>query len=218
MRAIAGADGCPGGWIVAVSAGDGIEWRFAPLGTLGDALRDCAVAGIDMPLGLADRGWRRCDALAREALGPARARVFMTPPRGVLELGFGAPNDVVQERSRALTGQGTSRQAMALAGRILEADALLPDDRLAEVHPELSFAAMAGHVLPSKHADAGRDARAALLGSIFGGIPDGPAPLADRMDALAALWSARRWAAGAATSLPDPPDRDARGVPMRIVT
>lgn len=213
-----GVDGCPGGWIAAVRVDGGVAWRRAPIGGLAALVADAVCAAIDMPMGLADSGWRACDVLGREELGAARSRLFLTPPRAVLELGWSAPNEEVQRISRALTGQGTSRQAMGLAARIMEIDALLPDERLVEVHPELSFAAMAGGVLPSKHRDEGAAARLALLVGEFGGVPDGPAPLVDRMDAMAALWSAERHADGAAVVRPERDERDARGVPMRIVS
>lgn len=215
---VLGIDGCPAGWIAATRGGRRVTWRFAPTGQLASIIGDAGLAAIDMPIGLADRGWRACDILGRERLGTARARLFLTPPRGVLALGMRAPNDDVQRISRELTGQGTSRQAMALAARVMEIDALLPDARLVEVHPELSFLAMTGAVLPSKHRPEGIEARVAALAAAFGDIPDGPAPLVDRMDAMAALWSAERLLAGTATALPDPAELDTRGVPMRIVT
>ena len=215
---VLGIDGCPGGWIAALRDDTGIIWRQAPLGALASILDDAAVAAIDMPIGLAERGWRSCDLLGRERLGAARARLFLTPPRAVLALGMAAPNADVQRLSRALTGQGTSRQAMALSARIMEVDALVPDDRIVEVHPELSFMTMAGEVLPSKHRPEGIAARVAVLTPIFGEMTDGPAPIVDRLDAVAALWSAERVLAGAAEGLPEVAALDGRGVPMRILT
>ncbi len=106
-----------------------------------------------MPVGLLTSGLRPCDALARQELPGAASRVFTTPPRAVLELGPDAPNADVQALSRALTGQGVSRQALHLAPRILALDAALAsrEPRLVvEVHPELSFAELSGGVLDRK--------------------------------------------------------------------
>jgi predicted RNase H-like nuclease len=47
-------------------------------------------------------------------------------------------------------------------------------------------------------------------------VPDGPG-LDDALDALACAWTAQRWAAGIARTLPDEPPRDNRGLPVRIV-
>jgi predicted RNase H-like nuclease len=47
-------------------------------------------------------------------------------------------------------------------------------------------------------------------------VPDGPG-LDDALDALACAWTAQRWAAGIARTLPDEPPRDNRGLSVRIV-
>jgi predicted RNase H-like nuclease len=96
-------------------------------------------------------------------------------------------------------------------------DARAEDPRLVEVHPELSFAALAGRVLPSKRTPAGRADRLAVLRGWLPGLADVP-PGHDGLDALAAAWSARRWHLGMARTLPADPPLDARGRPMRIVT
>jgi predicted RNase H-like nuclease len=61
-----------------------------------------------------------------------------------------------------------------------------------EVHPELSFAALAGEVLASKKTPAGRAARLAALAAwtadAGSSAPDGD----DGLDALAAAWSVWR--------------------------
>ncbi|MBU6245076.1 MAG: DUF429 domain-containing protein [Actinomycetales bacterium] len=225
-----GIDGCPGGWVAAVRVDDALLWRTAGVGAFGSLLAslpaDGCIIAVDMPVGLAERGWRPCDVLAKQALGRAHARVFLTPPRAVIELGPSAPNARVQACSRELTGQGVSRQALALAPRILDVDEHLPDQRIIEAHPELSFAAIAGRVLMSKHDPAGLQERSQALASAW---PDAdiqawlatrPArvPLADALDALALAWTADRHATGRSTSLPEQPPTDDRGVPMMIVT
>jgi predicted RNase H-like nuclease len=140
----------------------------------------------------------------------------------VLELGPDAPNVDAQALSRALTGQGVSRQALNLAPRILALDAVLtamPDHRVVEVHPELSFAELAGRVLDRKKSPEGVDQRLAVLAEWIPGVrglvasrPRG-VPVDDALDALAALWSAVRWRDGLARSLPP----DAQGAPRIVI-
>lgn len=99
-------------------------------------------------------------------------------------------------------------------------------DRVVEVHPECSFRAMdrltgveadgttgAGtRNWPGKKSAAGAAARLSLLGPALGTDPltvlADPAlagvPLDDAVDALAAAWTARRWAEGTAEVLGDP--------------
>lgn len=213
MRAPAvGIDGYRHGWVAARIERDTLSWAAAPVGAVRRLLDSGSFVGIDIPIGLADAGWRSVDAEARAALGAARSRVFMTPPRQVLALGLTAPNDTVQELSRRLTGQGTSRQALALAERIFDVDAVLtqePHLRVIEVHPELSFAELAGGVLPSKKTATGVAQRlAALRGwrdDIDDALQQAPAdvPIDDALDALAAVWSAARWRDGTARTLPE---------------
>lgn len=245
---VLGVDGYRGGWVGAAVSAYGIDWVTAPVGGFGRLAAGSgpAVVGVDMPMGLVDAGWRSVDLLAREELGAARARVFLTPPRPLVELAAAGlpPNDVAQRMSLALTGQGVSRQSLALAPRIADLDAAVTDagtlgaagPPVVEVHPELSFAAMppgASTVpprrpLPSKKtgrgvaerllrlrgwlADLGHDLDTALAR-----CPD-DVPVDDALDALAAAWSARRWADGTARTIPSgAPARDGRGLPMRLV-
>ena len=101
-----------------------------------------------------------------------------------------------------------------------EADGVsLADEKVVEVHPEVSFRAIADADLPGKKTWAGAIRRLELLSSEGIGVPSqlGPAgtvPVDDVLDAAVAAWSADRVAQGVATSLPDPPEPgvDRRGV------
>ena len=206
-----GIDGYPGGWVAARLSHDGITWATAPVGDVARLLSREAVVGVDMPIGLVDAGLRDCDALAREHLPGAASRVFTTPPRPVLALGLDAANAEVQALSVQLTGQGVSRQALGLASRILALDAALAADPslcVVEVHPELSFATLAGRVLDRKKSAAGVGQRMAALSAwredIATALGSAPAdvPIDEALDALAALWSAVRWRDGSARTLP----------------
>jgi predicted RNase H-like nuclease len=168
------------------------------------------IVGIDMPLGLLEKGWREADRAARGLLGPRRSSVFAIPPRAVWAE---ASYPLANERCRELTAQGLSIQAWGLRARLLEANQYRETcgHPLYEVHPELAFAAMAGRPLAhSKHTPAGRDLRRQLLSRAGIEIPAvTPARLAgDVLDAAAVAWSARRVAAGRAVTVPAEPQHD----------
>ncbi|MCX6433226.1 MAG: DUF429 domain-containing protein [Actinobacteria bacterium] len=220
-RAI-GIDGYRGGWVSARLDDACITWSTATVPDIGSLLASGIIVGVDMPIGLLDTGERECDALARRALPGAASRVFTTPPRSVLELGPDAPNAEVQDLCRGLTGKGVSRQALNLAPRILALDehlARTSGHLVVEVHPEISFAELAGHVLASKKSAAGVGQRIAALESW---LPTTAAalttvasdvPIDDALDALAALWSAVRLRDGQARTLP----RDAAHAPRIVI-
>lgn len=221
---VVGVDACPGGW-VAVVLRDG---RYAgadadpALAALLARLPEAAVVAVDMPLGLLESGRRRADEMALGMVAPHRSRVFPVPPRPVWdESGYEAAN----ERCRRLTGSGLSRQSWGLAPKLREANACREggERRLYEVHPEVSFAALAGGrpVAWRKKSWNGQAQRRRLLGERGITLPDdlGPAgrvPPDDVLDAAAAAWSAHRIALGTAVSLPDPPQTTRHGLPVAI--
>jgi predicted RNase H-like nuclease len=201
-----GIDGCKRGW-VAVTL-DAAEVRVTAAATLA-ALGIDGLAGIDMPLGLLPAGWRTADLLARRALGSRGSCVFAIPPRPV----WAAPDyPAANLRCRELTGGGLSAQAWGLRAGLLEADQFRRGcaHPLYEVHPELSFAGLAGAPLrDSKHSAAGRTLRRALLAQAGIELPAAVPGAAtdDLLDAAAVAWSARRIAAGTAVVLTDPAQR-----------
>ena len=208
---LVGIDGCPTGWVAARLAHGRITWSTAEVD--GIAVLIEGTTAIDIPVGLLEHGWRDCDLAARELLGQARSRVFLTPPRQVLERHLaGAPNDEVQAVCRDLTGQGVSRQGLGLAARILAVDRIVatsPAPDVHEVFPELAFAALAGDVLASKKTAAGVGQRLAALTQwradtidVLVHAPSG-IPVDDCLDALICLWSAERIARGEVQAVPE---------------
>ena len=167
--------------------------------------------GVDMPIGLPLEGEREADLHARKFVGPRWSSVFITPARRVLEAdSYSAANDV----ARSLPGgKMISRQAWALKETILEVEALV-DPRVIEVHPEVSFAAMAGgHLAYAKSTWNGQALRRRILADHGIEIPElldeaGVVPVADVLDAAAAAWSAQRYAQGEACPLPPDATRD----------
>ena len=221
---VTGVDGCAGGWVAVTLGLDGAATTVSLVvaATL-EGLSLTGLTGIDMPLGLLAAGWREADLLARRALGRRGATVFAIPPRAVWECqSYAEASHICKE----LTGKGFSVQAWGLRRKIAEADefrrraATSPDNvRVYEVHPELSFAALAGAPLQhSKHTPAGLAVRRDLLAQA--GIPV-PLRLAgaaedDLLDAAAVAWSARRIAAGKAAVITSPGQRADDGSEIAI--
>jgi predicted RNase H-like nuclease len=221
---VLGIDGCAGGWVGVVLGERGAVGAVAggSLASLLDQAPGIAVVGVDIPIGLLDEGLRDADLTAREYLGSRRSTVFMTPPRAALEAPTYAEANL---RCRAITGMGLSRQSWALAPRILEADRLrgTVDVPIREVHPEVSFVAMAGAPLrASTRTWAGLGERRGLLAAAGIVVPDDLGPAGhfagtdDVLDAAAAAWTARRIVDGTAKPLPDPPVQAAGDHPIAI--
>ena len=165
---------------------------------------------IDIPIGIPDHETRPADLAARKALGKKWQTVFLTPVRTAIE----AHNyDEANHLAREITDAGISRQAYALRKKILEVDRWISTASCAvyEVHPELSFAHLAGApVTASKKTWAGAHERQRLLEeagiSLEGdlGIPGLRSGRDDVLDAAVAAWTAQRIAAGGAVHFGDP--------------
>lgn len=223
---VLGVDVCRAGWVGIVLAGEqvsgyvsgGIDELVAAAMVDGEL----AVVGIDMPIGLPDNGRRQADVLARQRIGPLWSSVFMTPVRAAL-----AEDDHARcsARNRELAGEGVSRQAFSLRAKLLELDRWVrrAPCRVVEVHPELSFAALAAEPLITRKASwAGARQRRQLLADV-GVVISGDlgeagrqAAVDDVLDAAVCAWTARRVAAGQARSLPDPPQVFSDGWPCAI--
>jgi len=205
-----GVDAYKAGW-VAVTIGDrGFETAFAAsrLEAIVAQFPDVVAIGVDIPIGLPERGRRRCDLAAAAMLGPRRSSVFLTPPRAALLAPTHAAASAICVQ---LTGNGLSQQAYALRTKILEVEQVAPGDpRIFEVHPEVSFRAMADrHLLSAKGTWAGMWDRLDLLnrqGIVLPrslGAADAVSPI-DLIDAAAAAWSARRQTGGQAMPVSEP--------------
>jgi predicted RNase H-like nuclease len=199
MTQVAGVDGCPKGWI-AIVIEDGRFARAELAATFSELLAlltDARVIAVDIPIGLPDGPEpRKADVEAKGLLGPLKASVFTTPPRAVLEA---TPYREANRLSKQRFDCGISAQSYALRPKIFQVDACAAtDDRIYEVHPEVSFAAMNGKPLThSKKSWHGQTARLHLLAEAGITIPSdlGPVnaiPPDDIIDAATAAWSAHR--------------------------
>jgi len=234
---VAGVDGCKNGWLVVV-----VQWyhgaelgRAQVVATFQQVINitsSCHAVAVDMPIGLPDRiarGGRAADREARRLLHASRrSSVFPVPPRAVLDAGsFQDAVKVAQKSSDS--GSGISRQTYAILPKIREVDAVLTpelQERVVEVHPELSFRAINDETPLnfSKKSARGMLSRLALLrvagltevfeqSCVFVG---GNAAYDDVLDACAVAWTARRVAQKMAFRIPDPPEIDSRGLRMEM--
>jgi predicted RNase H-like nuclease len=166
-------------------------------------LMDVEVVAVDIPIGMPESAPRPTDIAARRFVGARRSSVFPTPARVVLE----APTYADARRVAVeLTGKSVSAHPYALRHRILEVDEhARRDERVIEVHPEVSFSELARRPLLSKHSTDGLAERRALLEEAGIEVPASVPRIAepDLLDATVVAWSARRYAAGEALPLPE---------------
>jgi predicted RNase H-like nuclease len=234
---VAGVDGCPAGWLAVIVDAAGPGAARAQIVADSASLRDLPAGSVavDMPIGLRDvpaPGGRAADRAARAFLArhaPAGmasgSRVFATPTRAHLDrlhLGFAGCNAGFPPGQ----GQRLSAQAFNIAAKIAALDlALDPRGPVREAHPEVSFAALIGRTLAPKKTPDGRAARRDALTGLGFELDAFAASLGrcsgrwgrdDLYDACILCWTAARIAAGAHTTLPDPPERDRAGHRMAI--
>ncbi len=220
-RMFVGVDGCPKGW-VSVSldeAGYTGAGLFADFAELVAAHRSARVIAVDIPIGLVDGPGRAADQAARVFLKGNASSVFNSPVRSALA----APSyEEAKAISVEVSGKGLSKQSYALFEKIREVDAWAGDERVFEVHPEVSFRVMNGgdRIPHSKKTWGGLAARLEMLRAqgieLPGSLGDADAVGTDDVvDAAAAAWSARRIVAGVARSFPpamEQRDRSGRGI------
>ncbi len=235
MRAAIGVDGCHGGYVAAIDDGRGgriaVFARFAEI----LALDAAAVIAVDMPIGLPEAigpGGRAPEKLVRPLLGARQSSVFAVPARAAVEASDYRAACALA-RAASDPPRQVSKQCFHLFPKIREIDAVLRADpalvgRVHESHPEVAFMRLNGEAplsepkkVKSRPYPPGLALRRALLAragiaaALLDARPRGAGP-DDVLDALACLTVARRIIAGTARSFPDPPGRDAHGLPIAI--
>jgi predicted RNase H-like nuclease len=226
---VAGVDGCRAGWVcvVAQPLDAGLKRLdvlvVASVAELLEATKDCAIVSVDMPIGFSADGRRAADFAARRYIGLRRSSVFPPPPRALLTAG----DDYWTLNALARTIRaGLQRQTFNLLPRMRDLDAAMTpvlQARVRECHPEVSFCALKGAILPyAKRKLDGRADRRELLAAVYGpSVRDWRAPpgaaLDDLYDAAVLAWTASRIARGEAQTLPAEPEYDERGLRMEIV-
>ena len=230
-----GVDGCRAGWF-AVSLSENDQWEvmlFRNVRTLWSACCSAALILIDIPIGLPEKGPRKCDEEARNYLRPKRSSsVFPVPCRAAVHAY--PDKEMVCRINERVTGKRLSLQALGIVEKIREVDELLTmeigaRDKLREIHPEILFWAMAGcHPMrhPKKTPEGSLERREVLRRF----LPETDeiirrasslhkqSALAkdDILDALVAAVSA----SGSKRELhtiPETPECDSKGLPMQMV-
>ena len=199
-----GVDAARGGWI-AVALADGrfvdavLERRFP---AVLERFEDADVIGVDVPIGLPEPGVRRrADIEARMVVGARRSSIFFTPSRAALD----APTYSEARR----IAPSTSAQGWALRTAILDVDRVR-DARVREVHPEVTFAVLAGEPLAfAKRTWNGHRERLRLLQGVGIKLPEhldaGLVAADDVVDAAVAAWTGMRIARGEHVTFPADP-------------
>jgi predicted RNase H-like nuclease len=218
------------GWLVVGAKIQGIQLsantpELVPqLAEVLDARPPYQVVALNAPIGLLskpEQGGRRCDQEARRLLGWPRSGAILTPPtRPALRA------STIEEASE-LSG-GIDAVTWYQLPRIREvAEEMAPYRQrfVYEVHPEMSFFQLNEDrpLRYAKRTNNGRAERRALLERRVPGIErvlDAELPgvrLWHLLDGCAALWTARRILAKAATRSPEDPEWDDEGLRIEIV-
>jgi predicted RNase H-like nuclease len=238
---VAGADGCPPGWVVVLKD---VAGRRPPevmvCANMAQLLVKPELPGIiavDMPIGLPDSvgpGGRGPEAELRGKLGGRQSSVFAIPSRSAVYA-----EDYAEACQRSLETSDPprkiSKQAFFLFPKIRQLDEMIRADPglaliLRESHPEGAFMVMNGEqpldepkkVKSAVH-EPGIALRKRLLRDVAGfqedfldRHPPKGVGIDDFIDACACAWVAQRVARGRAVSFPTQPERDGHGIPMAI--
>lgn len=200
---VVGLDACRGKWLgVALNEEGFVASRFGSAADLAAAWPEAVAIGVDIPIGLPhDSPGRDADKAAREFVGERRSSVFATFPAVVLD----APTYIEAKEICVAGGwPKPSIQSFGMRHRIFEIERLAAaDERIFEVHPEVSFRELIGRSLAPKRTAAGASERRRALAATGIDLPDLPYPLEDVLDAAVTAWTAMRYARGDALPFPE---------------
>ncbi len=238
---VAGADGCPPGWVVVLK--DVAGKRPSDVIVCADMAEVLVrpelpgIIGVDMPMGIPDvvgPGGRGPEVELRSRLGDRQSSVFSIPARAAVYA-----DDYAEACQRALETSDpprkVSKQAFYLFPKIRQLDEMLRGDPglamiLRETHPEGAFMMMNGGApldepkkVKSAIHEPGIAHRKRLLRDVAGfdeAFLDRKPPkgvgVDDFIDACACAWVAQRIARGQAVRFPAAPTKDSFGIPMAI--
>lgn len=231
---VAGVDSCRAGWYVVLWETELHQekgYLVSAIAELVTLAEQPEVIGIDMVIGVpevAEKGGRACDREARALLGWPRASSVFSPPCRAALVCESYAEAAAANRASGPAHIGLSKQAYNLFPKMREVDAFVrahPQQRICEVHPELSFWMMNGQqaIPASKHTLEGQNQRRLVLEEQgFFDVVDAcnrrprGVKLDDVLDAYAVCWTAARLAAGGALRVPKPGAVDACGLDMAI--
>ena len=177
---------------------------------------------IDIPIGLPESSFRKCDILAKKFLSHRYGSIFMVPVRDAI---YAQSYEQALKINRSKAGKGFPKQLWNIAPKIREVDEILRkspylSEILIESHPEVCFLKLSGKVLPSKKNPDGIKERIKILSEHLKGFEmfaekafeEFPNFKDDVLDscvlALCAGFDLE--------FIPKEPERDRFGLPMRI--
>ena len=220
MKEIFGIDGCRFGWVVAEekTKGDLSIQLIESLNYLESVISKKAIAGIDIPLAIHEKGFRMADAEARVLLKSRASTIFSAPAKETLLSDNYNDACAINE---SICGKKISKQSWFLFSKIKEARTIFCQAhkkiKLYEVHPELSFMAMNDMrvIELGKKTDEGFKMRHKLVKKLFSkfdfeqtranfkrcDVADD-----DILDAIAVLWSTQKIVANMASYVPKKPE------------
>jgi predicted RNase H-like nuclease len=230
---VAGADGCPAGWLVVFRSTTGQSLRAEIFEKIADAFaapEQPKIIAIDIPIGLpakSQKGGRAADREARKVLTLRKTSIFPAPSRPVLQAkSFKEAKDI--EKRNSVPPKTLTKQVFNILPKIRELDAIAASysGAIFECHPEISFWAMKYEIEMSrpKRNFQGFDERCKILvqnkfehsflttrvGSYKEHSRD------DLPDACAAAWTAERILRKKAIRFPAKPAFDDCGLDMAI--
>jgi len=233
-----GIDGCRGGWIaVSITETDFEVDMYHNIREITSKYMEADCFFIDMPMGLPESVQDiRPDAEARTYLSGRGSCIFNVPCRqAVYEVDYQSAS----ETNRIYLGKGLSKQSFAICNQIRELDEFLANEpefkeRLMESHPEICFAVLASKdskwVLPlynSKHTEEGYLDRIDVMEEFYDKTDEFIETVSknsallkyqvDCIDALCLAVSARMSMLNGMRTIPEVPEKDTRGISMRIV-
>jgi predicted RNase H-like nuclease/5'-deoxynucleotidase YfbR-like HD superfamily hydrolase len=231
-------DGCRGGWIAVSIAETGFEAdMYHNVREIITKYSDADSFFVDIPMGLPESDQdQRPDTEARTYLSGRGSCIFNVPCRqAVYEEDYKEASEI----NRIYLGKGLSKQSFAICNQIRELDVFLAEEpeykeRLMESHPEICFAVLASQdskwVLPlynSKHTEEGYMDRIDVMEDFYDKTDEFIEAIlkdpilskyqVDCIDALCLAVSARMSMVNGMRTIPEVPEKDVRGIPMRIV-
>jgi predicted RNase H-like nuclease len=230
---VAGADGCPAGWLVVFRSINGQGARAQIFEKITEALaapERPAILSIDIPIGLpttSQKGGRLADIEARKVLNLRKSSIFPAPSRSVLNArSFPQAKRIEARNSRP--AKKLAKQTFNLLPKIRElySIALAHAGTIFECHPEVSFWVMNRKAEMSfrKKTQQGFGQRCealcrngfkeSFLTTRVGTYKDHNRD--DLVDACAAVWTAGRILRKQAIRFPATPDLDGCGIDMAI--
>ena len=220
MKEIFGIDGCRFGWVVAEekTKGDLSIQLIESLNYLESVISKKAIAGIDIPLAIHEKGFRMADAEARVLLKSRASTIFSAPAKETLLSDNYNDACAINE---SICGKKISKQSWFLFSKIKEARTIFCQAhkkiKLYEVHPELSFMAMNDMrvIELGKKTDEGFKMRYKLVKKLFPKFDFEKIRASfkrcdvaddDILDAIAVLWSTQKIIANMASYVPKKPE------------